>query len=58
MRMGTAGTPTLEEYLAALLRENDALGVDFGVVSEKFAEDMRRGGRGQRRAAARYRRLV
>ena len=29
MRMGTAGTPTLEEYLAALLRENDALGVDF-----------------------------
>ena len=41
MRMGTAGTPTLEEYLAGLLRENDALGVDFGVVSEKFAEDMR-----------------
>ena len=41
MRMGTAGTPTLEEYLAGLLHENDALGVDFGVVSEKFAEDMR-----------------
>ena len=41
MRMGTAGTPKLEEYLAALLHENDALGVDFGVVSEKFAEDMR-----------------
>ncbi len=41
MRMGTAGTPTLEEYLAALLHENDALGVDFGVVSEKFAENMR-----------------
>ena len=41
MRMGTAGTPKLEEYLTALLHENDALGVDFGVVSEKFAEDMR-----------------
>ena len=41
MRMGTAGTPKLEEYLAALLHENDALGVDFGVVSEKFAENMR-----------------
>ena len=41
MRMGTAGTPKLEEYLATLLHENDALGVDFGVVSEKFAEDMR-----------------
>lgn len=41
MRMGTAGTPKLEEYLTALLHENDALGVDFGVVSEKFAENMR-----------------
>ena len=41
MRMGTAGTPKLEEYLATLLHENDALGVDFGVVSEKFAENMR-----------------
>lgn len=41
MRMGTAGTPKLEEYLAALLHENDALGVDFGVISEKFAENMR-----------------
>ena len=39
--MGTADTPKLEEYLAALLHENDALGVDFGVVSEKFAENMR-----------------
>lgn len=41
MRMDTAGTPKLEEYLAALLHENDALGVDFGVISEKFAENMR-----------------
>lgn len=41
MRMGTAGTPTLEEYLAGLLHENDAVGVDFGVVSETFAENMR-----------------
>ena len=41
MRMGTAGTPKLEDHLATLLHENDALGVDFGVVSEKFAEDMR-----------------
>lgn len=41
MRMGTAGTPKLEEYLTALLHENDALGVDFGVISEKFAENMR-----------------
>ena len=41
MRMGTAGTPTLEEYVASLLRENDALGMDFGVVSERFAENMR-----------------
>ena len=57
MRMGTAGTPKLEEYLAALLHENDALGVDFGVVSEKFAENMR-DGRKMRRAAARYGRLV
>ena len=41
MRMGTAGTPTLEEYVASLLHENDALGMDFGVVSERFAENMR-----------------
>ena len=41
MRMGTAGTPTLEEYVASLLHENDALGMDFGVVSDRFAENMR-----------------
>ena len=30
MRMGTAGTPKLEEYLTVLLHENDALDVDTG----------------------------
>ena len=36
MRMGTAGTPKLEEYLAALLHENDALGVDFKELMPRY----------------------
>lgn len=41
MRMGAAGTPTLPDYVASLVGAGDAVGVDFSVVSEQFAQDMR-----------------
>ncbi len=42
MRMGTAGTPTLTEYLLSMVGEGSRIGVDFSVVSEQFAAGLRR----------------
>lgn len=39
MRMGTPGVPSVEEYTCRLA-QGGAAGVDFGVVSEKFAKNL------------------
>jgi len=39
MRMGTPGVPSVEEYVCGLAKDG-AAGVDFGVVSEKFAKNL------------------
>ncbi len=41
MRMGTAGTPSLEAYVDALTQAGDTVGVDFSVISAQFAQAMR-----------------
>ena len=41
MRMGAAGVPTLEAYVSGLLGEGDTLGVDFSVISDSFAQQLR-----------------
>lgn len=40
MRMGTAGVPSLEEYVCSLAKEGESCGVDFSVISSHFAADM------------------
>ena len=41
MRMGMAGTPSLEAYVDALTQAGDTVGVDFSVISAQFAQAMR-----------------
>lgn len=41
MRMGTAGTPSVEAYVDALTDKGDTVGVDFSVVSAQFAHELR-----------------
>ena len=40
MRMGVAGVPTMREYVIGLLAQGDALGVDYALVSARFADDL------------------
>ena len=40
MRMGTAGVPSVEEYVLTLAKEGEACGMDFSVISAQFADDM------------------
>ena len=39
-RMGTAGVPTVEEYVCSLAKAGESCGVDFSVISSHFAADM------------------
>ena len=40
MRMGTAGVPTVEQYVCSLAKAGESCGVDFSVISSHFAADM------------------
>lgn len=40
MRMGTAGVPSVEEYVCSLAKAGESCGVDFSVISSHFAADM------------------
>ena len=40
MRMGTAGVPSVEEYVCGLVKAGESCGVDFSVISSHFAADM------------------
>lgn len=40
MRMGTAGVPSVEEYVCSLVKAGESCGVDFSVISSHFAADM------------------
>ena len=40
MRMGTAGVPTVEQYVRSLAKAGESCGVDFSVISSHFAADM------------------
>ncbi|MGN0992028.1 MAG: aminopeptidase P family N-terminal domain-containing protein, partial [Candidatus Ventricola sp.] len=40
MRMGTAGVPTVEQYVCSLAKGGESCGVDFSVISSHFAADM------------------
>lgn len=40
MRMGTAGVPSVEEYICRIVKAGESCGVDFSVVSQHFAADM------------------
>ena len=40
MRMGVAGVPTMREYVVGLLEQEDALGVDFSLISAQFAGEL------------------
>ena len=50
MRMGTAGVPTMEEYVLGLASKGGRIGVDFAVVSAKFASEL--GGRLEKEGAS------
>ena len=39
-RMGTAGVPTVEQYVCSLAKAGESCGVDFSVISSHFAADM------------------
>ena len=39
-RMGTAGVPSVEEYVCSLAKAGESCGVDFSVISSHFAADM------------------
>lgn len=39
-KMGTAGVPSVEEYVMGLLHAGESCGVDFSVVSAQFAADL------------------
>lgn len=43
MRMGTPGVPSVEDYARSLAKAGEAVGVDFGVVSARFADELRAG---------------
>ena len=40
MRSGTAGVPTVEQYVCSLAKAGESCGVDFSVISSHFAADM------------------
>ena len=40
MRMGVSGVPTLREYVSGLLSREKTLGVDFSLISARFADDL------------------
>ena len=40
MRMGTAGVPSVEEYVCTLAKAGESCGMDFSVISSHFAADM------------------
>ena len=40
MRMGTAGVPSVEEYVCSLAKAGESCGMDFSVISSHFAADM------------------
>ena len=40
MRSGTAGVPSVEEYVCSLAKAGESCGVDFSVISSHFAADM------------------
>ncbi|MBQ8616709.1 MAG: aminopeptidase P family protein [Clostridia bacterium] len=40
MRMGTAGVPSVEEYVSGIVKAGESCGVDFSVISSHFAADM------------------
>ncbi len=40
MRMGTAGVPSVEEYVCSLAKAGESCGMDFSVISSHFAVDM------------------
>ena len=40
MRMGVAGVPTVEQYVMRLAKAGDSVGIDFSVVSSRFAADL------------------
>ena len=40
MRMGVAGVPTVEQYVMQLAHAGESVGIDFSVVSAKFAADL------------------
>ncbi len=40
MRMGVAGVPTVEKYVTDLAKANASVGIDFSLVSSKFAADL------------------
>ena len=39
-RMGTAGVPSVEQYVCSLAKAGESCGVDFSVISSHFAADM------------------
>ena len=40
MRMGVAGVPSVEEYVVSLAKGVGSVGIDFSVVSSRFAADL------------------
>ena len=40
MRMGVAGVPSVEQYVMQLAHAGESVGIDFSVVSSKFAADL------------------
>lgn len=40
MRMGTQGTPTLEEYVLSLAKDGQTVGIDFSLVSGTQADEL------------------
>lgn len=40
MRMGTAGVPTVEQYVMSLAKPGESCGIDFSVISSHFAADL------------------
>lgn len=40
MRMGTAGVPSVEQYVMSMLKPGESCGIDFSVISSHFAADL------------------
>lgn len=40
MRMGTAGTPSVEAYVSGLCAAGETVGVDFSVISAQYAQEL------------------